>query len=134
MSGLGWLIRDYVEMCAGKITWRNFLYLFLPDPPRKQRLRNWKCEEWTTQTDADGRLYSTFKGRGAHCSHPDLWLGKFPRIEREGATHYIVPTADCRSCQYHEDSRRRRKYACCLWDRERHKIAADSIRKDEAAC
>jgi hypothetical protein len=121
MSGLGWLIRDYLDTRAGRITWCNFLYLFIPAPARKQRLRNWKHEEWETRTDADGREYSSFKGRGAHCSNPTLWSGIYPRIEHKGQTHYIVPVTDCKACQFHEHDRHRRKFACCLLDRERLK-------------
>jgi hypothetical protein len=120
MSGLRWLIMDYLEMCAGRITWRNFVYLFLPAPPRKRRMRNWKDEEWPTRIDATGREYSVFKGRGAYCRHPTLWLDKYPKIEYKDKSYHSVPAVECKGCHFHEDARYRRKFACCLWDRQQH--------------
>lgn len=118
---LGHLIRDYLDTLSGKITWRNFVYLLLPAPSRKRRSLDWKGEEFPTRVDADGRCYSMFKGRGAHCRHPTLWLGKYPRIDYSGRSHHIVPAADCKLCSFHEPARRHRKFACCAWDAEQHK-------------
>jgi hypothetical protein len=132
VSSLSWLIRDYLETVMGRIMWCDFIYLFLPAPPRKTRLSNCLTREWS---DADGRPYSLFKGRGAYCPNVEMWRGKYPLTGMDTKPHYIVSAAECKACKFHEKARRRR--ACyCLWDREQRKgsptpaqIAADAVRE-----
>jgi hypothetical protein len=133
MSGLGWLMRDYVESMAGKIVRRAFVYLFLPAPSRKQRLRNWRGEESRTLTDQDGKEFAPFKGRGVHCTNPELWLGKYPRRDNDGRTYFIVPQSDCKACSFYEAPGRKRRFACCRWDRERLKGAPTPLQIAEEA-
>lgn len=114
MSSLTWLIRDYIETRAGRITWSPIVRLFLPASTRRQPVRNFRILR-----DADDREYGFFRGRGAHCSQPTLWMGRYPRTEVNGTIYFIVPASDCKVCQYHEQGYGRRKASYCLWDRQR---------------
>lgn len=136
MNGLVRLVKEYVDFCAGRIRWCRLVYLFVPAPPRKRRLRSRNDQEWATMTDVDNRDYSVFCGRGADCPHPSIWTGKYPRLEGKGKTHFVISANDCRACQYHEKPKRGTRFACCLWVREQHRdspttqqITADAVRK-----
>lgn len=116
------LVRDYLDMFYGKIVWRRYIYLFLPAPARKQRIKRAATGEYMPiRTDCDGREFAAFRGRGAHCSNPDLWVGKFPRLQHMEKTYHIVPAANCKACQFHDPGHGNRRHSCCLWDREWNK-------------
>lgn len=119
MNSLGQLAKDYVEVCAGRIQWRRLICLFLPSS--RHRLKRWNGEDFKSFADADGKECAYFRGRGAHCPHPDLWSGCYPRHERKEQSWFVVPAVSCRGCKFHEKASQGHGYACCLWSRERHR-------------
>jgi hypothetical protein len=123
MSGLGWLIRDYVETREGRITWRDCLWLFLDgDLRRRKRLKYRDGRLFEERKDeVTGRTWALFKGKGAICKHVQKWLGVFPLLDPDGVRPYhIVPIKDCKSCEFHEPAKPygRKRYARCRWFRE----------------
>ena len=108
-------MRDYAESRNGRISFCNYLYLFLDNAGRNKRLLNWKKEPFEEREDKDGRKYALFKGKGSHCSHPQ-WSGLLPSLAN--VKWVTVPVSLCRACPFHEPARHGRRYACCRWDRE----------------
>jgi hypothetical protein len=114
------LMKDYVEMCLGRIRWMPNVRLFLDQAGRKKRLIRWDKKPWADLQDEDDRTYSYYRGRSAQCLN-EKWRGVFPRLEYQGQDRYLVPMNDCRDCEFHESPRCGRNFPCCRWDRDRMK-------------
>ena len=122
MSSLTWLLKEYVERRNGRIGTTSILYLFIDAAGRHKRATR-RAVPFPEKTDeATGRQFAAFYGRGMKCHHPDKWLKIFPRFSADGKarSYFVVPQKDCRSCEFHEPSRRygRKRYPSCRWFRE----------------
>lgn len=130
MSGLAWLIRDYVETRNGRIGFLPNGWRFIGTLSERFRcVQSWDKKPWAEKSDQEGRPYSLYRGRTASCRNIELWRGKLPIVDVQTRPHVTVPAKDCKACQFHEPARRsgRRRYPCCKWFRENNHMDSPAV-------
>lgn len=124
MDGLSRMIREYGEERQGRISWRDWLYLWIDKAGKRKRCERRSPEGPIPFRDMEqaGRIYTLFKGRSAQCHHIQKWNNDFPIVNKDKRHPYVtVPAAQCKTCEFHESRvpySRFRKFACCKWFRD----------------
>jgi hypothetical protein len=123
ISGFSSMIRDYAETRNGRISWHDYLDLFISLAGKKKRcIRRCDNQPFAEMTDKDtGKQFALYKGRSAHCHNLQKWDGAFPILGQDRRPYVTIPAKDCKACEFHEPKvpySRLRKYAACKWFRE----------------
>ena len=119
MNTLVRMFRDLAECRLGKINWRSRVWRFNPKKPLVNSIGNTLVRD-----DDRGRTGATLcQGRAALCHHVEKWGESLPVWKGNDDRRYmLVPQRECRSCEFHEPSRRGRRFSACRWYRENNDI------------